>query len=449
MAHFPVSRVLVLLHEDSWELDASGQLTVEKSRAGQPLELPFEVAHQADAVVIDAALVVAMAGPEALRRFFDQTAKPIYLLYRDATAVASFLREWAGEALVGVAPMHPSLVARALAKAGLGCGGRLGGGPAAEAGRGLSGELEMFLAQVRPQVMDEFVLVRLVAAPVTKTVPQAEGVSVLIWAKTPVAEELDQAIFSALHQEVPPLEIVLCLGRGKAPLPEAEWGEEAAAAGIRFLCEEAPESSGEAALLNRGLERVRGRYVAFVASNAIVFPTHFARLRAALVAGGQACALAKAQQALVTQSAVGYVQAKIPHHGWSAVGWPRFDAALPSRLMVDLSRVAPFHFRFREDGDAWRDSLFPALFGACEPVEIDDAPSVELRVAEVESESVVNELAKSPVRVLRTVSREQVWRPSVLLRHRAADAVNTALKTMLPGVHRRLRKFFARRLEEP
>ena len=448
-AHFPFGRVLVLLREDGWELVSSGQLTVEKF--GDSLERALEVAHvgQADVVVIDAALVVAMAGLEGLRRFFEQTAQPIYLLYRDATAASSILLEWAGEALVGVAPMHPSVVASALAKAGLGCGSRLGGGSAAEARSGLSGELETFLGQVRPQAMEEFVLVRVVAAPVTLTVPQAEGVSVLIWAKTPVAEELDQAIFSALHQEAPPLEIVLCLGRSEEPLPKAQWGEEAAAAGIRLLREEASEPSGEAALLNRGLERVRGRYVAFVASNAIVFPTHFARLRAAIVAGDQACALAKAQLALVTPNAVGYVQAKFPHHGWSAVGWPRFDAALPSRLMVDLRRVAPFHFRFREDGEAWRDSLFPALFGACEPVEIDDPPSVELRVAEVESEAVVDEPATAPVRVLRPVSREQVRRPSVLLRHRAADAVNTALKSMFPGVHRRLRKLFARRLEEP
>jgi hypothetical protein len=275
--------------------------------------------------------------------------------------------------------------------------------------------------------------------------PLVGGISVLLWAATPIAEELDEAMFSLLHQDTPPLELVFCHGRPETQLPAAQWAEEAAAAGIGFVRVQVPEASCEAELLNAGLGRVSGRFLAFLGSNAVAFPAHLQRLRAALVATEQVCALATAQQALLAPGAGFYVQSKRPHIGWYARGVPRFDAMLPSRLMLDRDRAVPFDLRFRDRGEAWRDGIFPALFEAFAAVDVDGAPSVELRV---------NAAAESTEpRPQRWIRRRSVglkdWQRSVLPRHRVVDAVNSALKAMFPSIHRRLRRRIGRWRRDP
>jgi hypothetical protein len=446
----PFSNVVVILGAGGWKLESSGTLRVEKLLPGQAIEQRLAVATipRPGAVVIDGALIAEADGTGALRSFFDQAAVPTYVLFRDSTALSSVLPTWAGEPLVGVAPIHPGVVANALAAAGLESSPVRPGWTAHTPQGGLSSELTNFLTQVRPQSVEEYALVRVTASSVAAEAPHAEGVSVLVWARTSLAEELDGAMFSLVYQDEPPLQVLLCLGQAEAQIPERAWGEEAAAAGIALVRVEVPDASGEAAVLNAGLDRARGRFLAFLAGNAVALPSHLARLRAALVAGEQACVLANAQEALVRRSAGSYIESKRPLGGWSARGWPRFDETLPSRLMVDRSRVAPFHLRFRDGGEAWRDSLLPALFGASEPLELDGTPSVEVRV-DVESgpNLAVEDSTNSLVRLLRRPASQLAWRPSVLLRHRAADALSAAVKSMMPGLHRRLRRLIAGRLE--
>jgi hypothetical protein len=448
LAQLPAGRITALVRSEEWKLPSAGRLTVEKQTM---LErgLASAEATRPDALVIDGAFLTEGAVADFLRSRFEQLAFPVYLLYRDATAASPLLDAWAGRPSRGPVPIHPGVLVNTLAGAGLVFGARSGGWNVPSPPLGLSGEVHAFLTQVRPQAAEEFVLVRLQKASTTPAVPTVGGVSVLLWAMSPVAHELDEAIFSLIYQEAPPLEIVLCLGTNKVPLREAEWHQEAASAGVDVIEVSVRDPPSEAALLNTGLERARGRYVAFLASNAIAFPGHLHRLRAALSASEQACALAGGRYARVSRNAEGYIVGKFQQQGWSAQGWPVLDPLLPSRLMVDRDRAAPIALFLRGASEAWRDSFFPALFGACEPTEVEGPPSVELRVADTEAKLPSEDGSSLPVRLLRRASRRELWRPSVLLRYRAADALNNALKSMFPSAHRLLRRRVARRLGPP
>lgn len=289
------------------------------------------------------------------------------------------------------------------------------------------------------------------------------------------ADLLDEALFSLACSDHRPLEIVLA---SQAPEMDARRQLEellarhtALAEGVTARLVHAPSRHDERGkLANAGIAAARGRYLAFLDDDDVVYPSHHASLVRALQDGDRAWAVGRARKVAITRTTDGwYVRSK---SRWGA--GDAFDLARLARdnhvpvhaYVVDRARVRGLRVMFAEDLPAQEDYAFLLrLSGLFRPTIVDGPPGCEYRfrddgtnatphadapvAAQVagarrwsRSESAVARARAEAVALLSmdevaALSPESVTAPAgapAPLRHRLADRLNAAVKR-LPGVH--------------
>lgn len=457
-------------------------------------------ARPGGARVLDAAELAAAPDPAARLAAAAAAARPaaLALLFRNRESAAATIAARAGRpAAPGLSPRE---VEAWIAAAGLSVVER--DGLASDAPPAIAADadalLRRLLAELDPDAGREWLLWTVGEAPAPAVrVPDLLTV-VMRHHDLGRLELLDQAVFSLAAQDYRPLEIVVATQCAAADAPariEEVLRRHRALGGYAsrvVRVDAAGDARARAA--NAGLRAARGRYVALLDDDDVVYPRHYARLVEALRAGGNAWAIARARVARFSRGPDGALVclAKADHPAPAAFDLPRLLHAnyAPSHaFVVDRDRIGRFDLSLPEDLDRAEDyalvlrlaALFrPAWVDAagCEYRLRDDgtnanpaasaAPGAwaetpegwaraEARVAAAKSGLAVLATAADLARAAeadRPIFADAAA-PAVAaavapppLRHRLADRLNDVVKSAAPALHggaRRLARWMGER----
>jgi hypothetical protein len=308
--------------------------------------------------------------------------------------------------------------------------------------------LHALLAQLNPTAGGEFLFYALTPdAPASRETPEApvpELLSVILLADGASAPALDETLLSLAGQEYEPFEVLLA---SRAPTFEQEALRRRLATyqrlgGGSFQLVAGADAPAEA------LSRARGRYVAFLSPDVVVYPDHYVQLVRALREGGAAWSVARARHALTALSSEGpvYIEAKrpFPLGDWLELGHLRDEPALLYALVLDRERLGPFSL-----------TPLPALplrLGALfRPHFLAGLASCEVRTPAgqpprgPEAPPALQVLVPLHTLEERVERARQSGESAKDLRHKTVDALNARLRESAPWLHGALRRLASRR----
>ena len=338
-------------------------------------------------------------------------------LRRAAPGAVLILAHWnasgAGSLLTGLAgrqARRPALAADALAEALAAAGfGEVRTEPLdapAEPGL-LAPDLEQRLRQLFEQLNPastterQLVVARDGASAPTESPPDSELLSVVVRNhRLDRLDLLDQAIFSLACQRHHPLEVIVVTQSPDdgAPARIEALLERHRAIG-RFACRvlhEPAQADIRSRLLNRGIAAARGRYLAFLDDDDLIYPDHYLRLIASLRASRRAWAFARSRRVELTREAQGelYVRSKSDFFAGD-----RFDRASLIRdnyialnsYVIDRTRLGRFALRFPESFSQLEDYvLLLQLAALFQPQFVSGPATCEYRIRDDGTNTVVD-----------------------------------------------------------
>jgi hypothetical protein len=331
--------------------------------------------------------------------------------------------------------------------------------------------LRSLLHQLSPDSSaDQFLYVTRRRARAVPPSPEAASLvpgllSVVLWAGSEGAgPELDRTLFSLACQNQTPFELIL-VARTTTPAALSSFQEllERHRGLADFESRLVTGEESAARLLNRGIAAARGQYLSFLTSDAIVYPDHYRRLVAALGAGQEAWAFARARLVFAESSgAAPYLRAKYPLPVGEQLDWAYLLEGRCARegFLVDRTRIGALALRLPEEGtEPDVAPLVVRLAALFTPAFTAGVASFEVlgRSAEEERAAARGQVAPrdgglSPVlqqlplllpagEVLRQLARVAALVDSARGPHVAAlDRLNQSLKQHLPSVHGALKK---------
>lgn len=297
---------------------------------------------------------------------------------------------------------------------------------------------------------------------------------------------IDQALFSLSCQAWSPLEVVLV-----SQSTEADVGARLEQVLARFqplgrysyqVVLEPSSKDIRARLLNVGLSHARGRYVAILDDDDVIYPNHYQRLIDALQSSDHAWAFAPVRRAYFGTTAAGDLYCKRKDT------FPRSDTLALAQLLhdnyvtchsyvIDRSRLGQFSLGFEERLSKGEDYvMLLRLLALFRPIAVGGSPSAEYRIRDDGTNTIVHDTDDAEARArliaqweeaiavknqltdelqvliskkdlvaeaIRSIELEARSGPEEL-RYRIADFANSALKSALPTLHSVIRRPFMR-----
>jgi hypothetical protein len=425
------------------------------------------VVEFAPEVVVALDLLDEPAQVDALRRLAP--AATLLIVHWNSAGAAALLSALAGSARRG--PALPTMaLCESLSAAGYASHAEAidGGGSSSPLASDLDGNLRAVFRQLNE--WSRFDRALIVARPGHRPASQAqthEDRLLTVVTRThrlDRLELLDQAVFSLVCQRHRPLELIVATQSAEPDaVPQIEAllrrHEQLRPFAWRVL-HEPSERDIRARLLNLGIAAARGRYLAFLDDDDVVYPDHYERLIEALRRSGRAWAFARSRWVDLTRDARGalYVRAKSDFFVGEA-----FDRAALLRhnhialhsYVVDRHRLGRFPLRFPESMSHFEDyALLLQLVALFEPQFVAGAASCEYRVRDDGTNTIVEggraeaapewerafatiaelkreiKMVASEHEVLLATGASSLSSPRNELRYRIVDQLNARLKRL-------------------
>lgn len=188
---------------------------------------------------------------------------------------------------------------------------------------------------------------------------------------------LDEALFSLAIQRWSQLESIVVVQNGSEDVLQAirdtcdrqPWPEEASVQIVN--CAVPAGTDGRSALLNRGIERATGRYLAFLDDDDVVYQHGYALLIEQLRAGDRAIAMGGCRFATInSEHGHPFVTTKDSRFGWGRTRLDLFKANFVPihSFVIDRERMNGFDLRFDEGLSSHEDyDLLLRVCGSFEP----------------------------------------------------------------------------------
>lgn len=245
---------------------------------------------------------------------------------------------------------------------------------------------------------------------------------------------LEEAVFSLAIQDWRDLEIIIVLQNGTPELEYAvreiiehqSWHEPPP---HKILSVAVPDNvDGRSALLNHGIERASGRYLAFLDDDDFIYHHGYSALIQQLIDGGKAVAVGGCRRAMTRYEAGHwFVQTKEDFFSWgrSQLDLLKENFVPIHSYVIDRSRLGEFDLYFDESFSLLEDYDF--LLRLCAAFDLDfamlDTPVCEYRIRADGSNSLAH-VPNAPPAVIAAQQRAQKLikeRKKSLVRHLSND----------------------------